>query len=208
MVQYDTNSDTDWIVNGELGHAIWESINSSTYVRFTDGIAILAKLIKFGEDTNLVRINGEDIEGPQDWAEPFSLMKPEMRMGFNFNFQLEYESPKEVKMAIYGRTIHGANFVHEFTQEKGEQAEAIIRAPVPDSMREEALGIEDDYENAEMVREQAGAFQDRFNVTDESPPSTYWEPHIKLTNVESRREILEVFMDVLDIVEKGVRSTR
>lgn len=208
MAQYDKGSDEDWIVDGKLGHRIWNKIEGSTYVRFTEGIAILAKLVRSREDKNLIRMAGEEPNGPEDWAEPFSLFNPEMRMQFNFSRMVTMESPNEVKMAIYSKTTNGANFTHEFSQEEGKEAEGLIRVPVPDELREEALSISDGYDNCEMVREQAGAFQDRFSVTDESPPGTYWEPHIKCTGITDIGEIIVVFDEVLDIVERGVRANR
>lgn len=205
MVDFDVREVGDWIVDGELGHEIWTRIKNSPRVRFTDGIAILAKLVEFGDDTNLVRLAGEEVEGPDDWAEPFGLLKPELRMAFRFSTKLKTENPREVKMAIYARTNNGANFVHEFTQERGEDAVALIRVPVPDELREEALELSKGFEGCDMVREQAGAFQERFNITDETPPMSYWEPHIECNRAKSKEEILNVFDDVLDIVERGVR---
>lgn len=209
MVEYEkVGGDSGWIVNGGLGHKVWERINTSPRVSFGDGIAILAKLVTYGDDTNLTRLGGEDVEGPDDWAEPFSMASPKMRMEFSFSYKLDQENPKEVRMAIYAHTNNGANFTHEFYQEKGEDAEAIIRVPVPDSLRDEALGIADEYNGCEMVREQAGAFNERFNVTDGDVPTDYWEPHIKCEGIKSQGEVLEVFDGVLDIVERGVRAAQ
>jgi hypothetical protein len=209
MVKIETRrgEERKWIIDPELCHWLWEKINDSPHVRFTEGIAMLYKLVGW-EDDNLVRLAGETVDGPDDWSNPFNLANPQMRMSQRLSFKLRSDDPKEVRVAIYAKTNNGANFVHEFYQDRGEPASFIIRAPVPDNLRERANEIADNYPNCEMVREQVGSFQERFNVTDEDAPFSYYEPHIKCEGVHDSDEIKAVFNDVLDIVERGVRSSR
>lgn len=204
----DTLDDSKWIVNGKLGYTVYKKIKNSPRVRFADDIAVWAKLTqdaKNKRDTDLVLLSNETVEGPQDWAEPFDIRDPEFRMAFNFSTKLDMDDPDKVNMAVFSRTNNGASFTHEFEQENGEEAEAIIRVPVPDGLREEALEVADRHEGCEMIREQVGAFQERFNVTDVDAPMNYWEPHIECTGVRDQQHMIDVFDDVLDVVERGVR---
>jgi len=213
MVQFDPKQAEPmggFIVDGNLGHYIYNNIQASARTRFGEGTAILAKLVNYGEDTNLIRLTEAEYEGPDDWDEPFSLMNPEMRMGFDFSYKVGGagldSKPKEVKMAIYAGTNNGALFTQEYMQEKGEPAEAMIRCPVPRDMEDEVEELADNMENCELMKVESGAFNERFQLSEDlETPYDYIEPHIKCEGVSDRDRLIEAFNEVHDLVEKGVR---
>jgi hypothetical protein len=203
----------NWIVTGELGEHAWQKVNNSARVDFGDkaSIAILFKLVRFGDDTNLIRKSGFEYE-EGDWAEPFSLMNPDMAMSFSFDFKAGFTGregePKEIRMATYAYTSNGAMFTNEFYQDKNEPAEALFRIPIPQSMRGEVQEIADNEPKCRMAREQMRTFQERFADDDDfDSPSSYMHPHLKCENMDSLDELKRHFDKAIDVTERGVRAS-
>ncbi len=215
MVEFDTASAEPmggFIVDGNLGHYIYKKIQNSARVRFGEGVAILVKLRRYGEDDNLIRLTGAEYDDPDDWAEPFSLMNPEMRMGFDFTYKVGEtgmeQAPKGVDMAVYAGTNNGSLFTQEYTQTKGEPAEAMIRAPVPRELEDEVKEIASSEGKCEMMKVESGTFNERFQLSEDmTPPLDYVEPHISCEGITERESLIDTFDSVLDVVEKGVRMS-
>lgn len=215
MAEFDAGSAepmAGFIVDGNLGHYIYNKIQNSARVRFGDGIAILSKLVRYGEDTNLIRLTGGEYEGADSWDEPFSLMNPEMRMNFRFSFKvgerMGTNRPRKIAMGVYAGTNNGALFTQEYEQDKGEPAEAMIRSPVPRSMEDEVREIAESMAGCRMMKVEKGAFNERFQISqDMEPPHDYVEPHIKCEGITERQKLIDSFDSVLGTVERGVRKS-
>lgn len=212
MPDYDTGEDTQgFIVDGVLGHHIWNKVNSSARVRFSDGVAILTRIEpKFGDIENLVRMAGMEYEQADDWAKPFSIAQLEHRMAASFSFTLDYQQSdiEEIRMGVYAGGTNGALFTSEYYQKNGGKARALIRIPVPQELKQEADGLASQFPDSRISRTQVGGFNERFAINeDQKRPWNYYVPHLERENITDRDDIIEMFDTALELVERGVRMS-
>lgn len=210
MVEFIEGEENNWIITDEFGRWIYTKVRNSPHTLFDEGVALLMKMSRFGaDDDNYIIHTNEDPSDEHVWTSPFSLAKPEMRVGSRpmVNHQLMTSRVKKISLALYGGTTNGAQITSEFYQEKDEPASALIRIPIPESMKDEVDDEMTAYDEVTFAREQVRAVTDRYGITEDETPSSYRHPHYKAGGVRSTERMKEIYSTAFDLTERGVRQT-
>lgn len=203
----------EWVVNAELGHAIWTSVTDSAHLRFNKDVALHIQFKEQGDIKHLVRLAEDSYSDPQTWVSPFSIMDPAgfgMETTFRVNMTNRDGNPSPrvslVNLSTIPVTSNGAIMPCEFEQPRLEPATATLRVPIPEEMSDEVTNHFREEYDATILYEGVEAFQSRFTeVGAETGPQSYQEPHIQKEGVTDTPLLIEMWRDAVEFAERGVR---